>query len=239
MVLAPDTTRRPTMQEVASTVHKYLGEGWEAEFGASSGGPSSAEESGASLASAGEFPNGEFCEISKWEDPTVSPPALKTVEIMRSRADKGWRKEAKDRRRAEMGKKSDTYINVLSKRSEWKDESDFAHSSAWTDGEPDEEYIISLEDFTGIHREPDVPHQTERNEQREDGNGPNNPIYSNTSLVSLSSLHSESTHSNAAKAAHPSSKNHALQPSRSAEGGRLSPKPHRAPPKRPNMYKLH
>ena len=227
------------MQEVASTVHKYLGEGWEAEFGASSSGPSSGGESGASLASAGEFPNGEFCEMSKWEDPTVSPPALKTVEIVRSRADKGWGKEAKDRKRGEIGKKGGTYINVLSKRSESEDEYDLARSSAWTDGEPDEEYIISLEDFIGIHRESDVTHQMEVNKQREDGNGPNNPIYSNTSLISLNSLHSESTHSNAAKAAHSSSKNHALQPSRSAEEGNLSPKPHRAPPKRPNMYKLH
>ena len=227
------------MQEVASTIHKYLGEGWEAEFGASSSGPSSGGESGASLASAGEFPNGEFCEMSKWEDPTVSPPALKTVEIVRSRADKGWGKEAKDRRRGEIGKKGGTYINFLSKRSESEDEYDLARSSAWTDGEPDEEYIISLEDFIGIHRESDVTHQMEVNKQREDGNGPNNPIYSNTSLISLNSLHSESTHSNAAKAAHPSSKNHALPPSRSAEEGNLSPKPHRAPPKRPNMYKLH
>lgn len=232
-----DTTKRPTMREVASTVHRYLGEGWEAEFGASgSGGRASTEASSASLASAGEFPNGAFHETSKHEDPAMSPSSLKTVEVTRKRAGKGWGKEADGKGVRKGGEEGDTYINVVSRKTEAEEEDEeyFVRSSAWTDGEPDEEYVISVEDFTG-NRDSTLGCQVERGEAREDKHEPDNPIYSNTSMLSLHSLHSESNHSNAAKAAQPPAKSHAHtpHPTRSAEGGRLSPRPHKAPHKSP------
>lgn len=222
------------MQEVASTVHKYLGDGWEAEFGAnnSSWEPGSTGQPSASLASAGEFPSRAFSEMNEHKDSKVSPPILKPVEVVTEREESGWRKEAESKRVVEGGEEGDTYMNVLSKRTEVEEEDDFVRSSTWTDGDPDDEYVISVEDFTGNHHKSSVGHHMEGDEQEEDGHEPNNPIYFNSSVISLHSLHSEGNHSNATKGAHPSTKSHAhaLHPSRSAEGG-LSPRPHKAPPK--------
>lgn len=246
------------MQEVASTVHKYLGDGWEAEFGASgsASGSASTGGSGASVHCEGELPSQACCKRSKHKDTAPSPPILQTVEVIGKTAGRSWAKKAVGGKVGEGGEEDvNTYINVRSQQTvveEEESENDFARSSTWVDGEPDEEYIISLDRLKGQNsgnslamllpgdRRESTGSYVE-GELTVDEHEASNPIYSNSSMMSLHSLNSTGNHSNTPKCAPPSAKSHThdLRPSRSTEDGLSSIQQGTPPKNSTSMQTLH
>ena len=238
------------MQEVANTVHKYLCDGWEAEFGTSEGsnGPASTEGSGASVHSAGEVPSQARCKGSEHKDKSPSPPMFQPVEVNAKTVERIWAKKALGGM-GEGGEEDDldAYINVSSRQTEVEElesENDFARSSTWVDGEPDEEYIISMDRFKGQNSGNSVAMLLPGNRHESTGSyvvegelivsehETSIPIYSNSSMMSLQSLHSAGNHSSTPKCAPPTAKSHThgLRPSRSTEDG-LSSNLQGKPPK--------